>query len=61
MSVEPMIAIGTAATSQSRGQWPIFTADGSMSVHYEHDVLITDDGPRVLTEGLDDLKDVIEV
>jgi len=60
IAVEPMLAIGTGATEQGQGKWPIFTADGSLSVHYEHDVLITDGAPRVLTEGLDDLNDVIE-
>ncbi len=57
VAVEPMIAIGTGKTLQAARQWPIRTADGSMSVHYEHDVLITDHGPRILTEGLDDLPD----
>lgn len=60
LAVEPMIATGTGETHQRRGHWPIFTADGSMSVHYEHDVLITERGPRILTEGLEDLQDVIE-
>ena len=39
--------------------WPLATADGSMAVHYEHDVLITEDGHRVLTEGLDEVEDLI--
>lgn len=60
LAVEPMLAIGTNATEQGQGKWPIFTADGSLSVHYEHDVLITEGGPRVLTEGLDELNDVID-
>jgi len=60
LAVEPMIAIGTGEIKQKRGEWPIMTADGSMSVHYEHDVQITESGPKVLTEGLDDLVDVIE-
>ena len=30
-----------------------------MSVHYEHDVLITENGPRILTEGLETIADVI--
>lgn len=59
VAVEPMIATTTGQTHQKSKSWPISTADGSMSVHYEHNVLITDDGPRVLTEGLDDLPDVI--
>lgn len=59
VAVEPMIAIGTGRYAQAKRQWPIFTADGSMSVHYEHDVLVTEEGPRVLTEGMDELPDVV--
>jgi methionyl aminopeptidase len=59
IAVEPMIAIGTGQTMQKRNQWPVFTADGSLSVHYEHDILITEQGPEVLTEGMEELKDVI--
>ncbi|MGP1311034.1 MAG: type I methionyl aminopeptidase [Phycisphaerales bacterium] len=59
VAVEPMIAVGTPETVQASGQWPVFTADGSQCVHYEHDVLITEDGPEVLTAALEDLPDVI--
>lgn len=59
VAVEPMIALGTGQTHQKRKQWPIFTADGSMSVHYEHDVLITEEGPEVLTAGLEEIEDVV--
>ncbi len=60
IAVEPMIAVGTRETEQDRGGWPVFTADHSLSVHYEHDILITEDGPRVLTDGLEQIKDVIK-
>lgn len=59
VAVEPMIAVGTPDLAPARGKWPERTADGSLSVHYEHDILITDKGPRVLTEGLDQVNDVI--
>jgi len=59
IAVEPMLAVGTGETIQTRGQWPILTADGSMAVHYEHDVLITNGEPRVLTEGLDEVHDIV--
>ncbi|MEO1512021.1 MAG: M24 family metallopeptidase, partial [Planctomycetota bacterium] len=59
LALEPMIATTTGETTQQQHKWPIYTADGSMSVHYEHDVLITDSGVRVLTDGLDELPDVI--
>jgi methionyl aminopeptidase len=54
-----MLAIGTPETIQASGQWPVFTADGSQCVHYEHDVLITDKGPDVLTAALEDLPDTV--
>jgi methionyl aminopeptidase len=59
VAVEPMLAIGTADTIQASGQWPVFTADGSQCVHYEHDVLIGEDGPEVLTAELEQLPDVV--
>ncbi len=55
IAVEPMVAVGTRALRQNPREWPIRTADGSRSVHYEHDVLISEEGPVVLTEGLDAL------
>ena len=59
IAVEPMIAVGSPDQRHTERTWPIFTGDGSMSVHYEHDVLITEDGQRVLTEGLETVTDVI--
>lgn len=59
VAVEPMIGIGTGDIFQKPKDWPIYTADHSLSVHYEHDVLITTDGPRILTQGLEDVTDVI--
>ncbi|MCB9846525.1 MAG: type I methionyl aminopeptidase [Phycisphaeraceae bacterium] len=59
VAVEPMLALGTGETRHHRGTWPVYTADGSLSAHYEHDVLVTEEGPRVLSEGLDALEDVI--
>ena len=60
LAVEPMVAVGTGEiASGGDQQWPIRTADGSLAVHYEADVLITEDGPRDLTEGLDELPDVV--
>lgn len=58
LALEPMIGVGTGQQRPSNGHdWPVYTADGSLSSHHEHDVLMTENGPRVLTEGLDDLPD----
>jgi methionyl aminopeptidase len=59
VAVEPMLAIGTSRTVSEGGGWPVMSADRSMTAHYEHDVLVTESGPRVLTAGLDDLPDVV--
>jgi methionyl aminopeptidase len=59
IAVEPMIAVGTAEILSTSREWPIFTTDGSRAVHYEADVLITDDGPRNLTAGMNDLPDIV--
>ena len=59
LAVEPMIAATTTEIRSSGREWPILTADGSLSVHYEADVLITPEGPRNLTEALFELPDVV--
>ncbi|MGD9690524.1 MAG: M24 family metallopeptidase [Phycisphaerales bacterium] len=60
VAVEPMLSLGTGKTvSDSRLVWPVSTADGSLAAHYEHDVLITEQGPRVMSEGMEQLPDVI--
>ncbi|HIB01705.1 MAG TPA: M24 family metallopeptidase, partial [Phycisphaerales bacterium] len=59
VAVEPMLAVGTGEIENARGSWPIYSADHSMSVHYEADILIGADGPIDLTEGLHDLPYIV--
>jgi methionyl aminopeptidase len=59
VAVEPMIAAGTGKTREREQDWPVLSADGSLTVHYEHDILITDAEPRVLTAGLEQLPDLV--
>ena len=59
VAVEPMLAVGTSRIVQEPGAWPIFTADGSLSAHYEHDVLVTEEGAVTLTKELEELPDVV--
>ena len=61
LAVEPMLTIGTSEISQDRGKWPIFSADKSMSVHYEADILITHDGNINFTKELETLPYIIGV
>ncbi len=60
MAVEPMLAVGTPETTSRRREWPIDSADGSMTVHYESDIVVHADGPEDMTAGLWDLPDVID-
>jgi methionyl aminopeptidase len=49
IAIEPMVNAGTPKTKTLPDRWTIVTADGSRSAHFEHTVVITADGPRVLT------------
>jgi methionyl aminopeptidase len=59
LAVEPMIALGTHQIRADSRDWPIYTADGSLAVHYEADVMVTEYGPRDLTEGMQDLPVIV--
>ncbi len=59
IAVEPMIAVSTTEIVSNGTAWPIYTGDGSRSVHYEADVLITSEGPVNLTHALFDLPDIV--
>ncbi|RLC49049.1 MAG: type I methionyl aminopeptidase [Candidatus Cloacimonadota bacterium] len=47
IAIEPMVNIGTNRVTE-RG-WEFFVADGSLSAHFEHTILITDNEPEILT------------
>jgi methionyl aminopeptidase len=49
LAIEPMINAGSAEVYLHDDEWSISTADGSLSVHFEHTVAITEAGPRILT------------
>jgi len=49
LAIEPMINSGTAAVKLLDDGWTVCTADGMPSAHFEHTVLITRDGPEILT------------
>ncbi|NLM38476.1 MAG: type I methionyl aminopeptidase [Firmicutes bacterium] len=49
LAIEPMINAGGYEVEVLEDNWTAVTRDGSWSVHFEHTVAITDDGPQVLT------------
>ncbi|MCU4186371.1 type I methionyl aminopeptidase [Acidiferrimicrobium sp. IK] len=48
-AVEPMVNVGGPETRTLPDGWGVVTADGSLSAHFEHTIVVTDDGPEVLT------------
>jgi methionyl aminopeptidase len=49
LAIEPMVNAGTERVRVLKDEWTAVTADGSLSAHFEHTVLITENGPEVLT------------
>jgi methionyl aminopeptidase len=49
ITIEPIISAGSGAVRQGRDGWTIKTADGAVSAHVEHTVVITDGAPLILT------------
>lgn len=49
LAIEPMINIGTYAVDWKPDGWTVVTQDGSLSAHYENTVLVTADGPEILS------------
>ncbi len=49
MAIEPMVNIGGYEVYTEPDDWTVVTCDHSLSAHFEHTVVITEDGPRILT------------
>lgn len=47
--VEPMLNLGSAAVGILDDDWTIVTEDGNPAAHYEHTILVTEDGYEILT------------
>ena len=49
IAIEPMATLGTHQVILEDDGWTVSTADQSVAAHFEHTVLVTDDGNEVLT------------
>lgn len=49
IAIEPMSTLGAERVVLENDGWTIKTYDGSLSAHFEHTVLITNDGAEILT------------
>lgn len=49
LAIEPMVTQGSSEVEILRDGWTAITRDKKLSAHFEHTVLITKDGPQILT------------
>lgn len=49
LAIEPMVNLGTWRVDLMRNEWTVKTHDRKPSAHFEHTVLVTEEGPEVLT------------
>jgi methionyl aminopeptidase len=52
LAIEPMLNTGGDETRSLDDGWTVVTADGSLSAHFEHTVVITEGEPEILTRRL---------
>jgi len=51
-AIEPMVNMGSYEVKTESDDWTVVTADGLPSAHFEHNIVITNGSPVILTEGL---------
>ena len=51
IAIEPMASLGGDGIVELDDNWTIATRDGSLAAHFEHTVLITEDGAEILTQN----------
>ncbi len=49
LAIEPMLNLGTRNIYLLDDEWTIVTRDGKPSAHFEHTIVVTDDGYEILT------------
>lgn len=49
LAIEPMVNLGTHKIIMASDGWTARTADGKVSAHFEHTVLVTEKGAEILT------------
>jgi methionyl aminopeptidase len=49
LAVEPMINAGTSAVRTLKNGWTVVTRDGKSSAHFEHTIVISENGCEILT------------
>lgn len=50
LAIEPMVNMGGYDVKVMPDGWTVLTKDGSLSAHFEHTIVITPDGPQIMTK-----------
>ena len=50
IAIEPMVNFGSDGTTVLDDDWTVVTADGTVSVHYEHTIIVTEGDPIITTK-----------
>ena len=50
MAIEPMVTLGDYHTRTLLDDWTVKTIDGKITAHYEHTIVVTDEGYEILTK-----------
>lgn len=50
IAIEPMICMGKYETEVLNNKWTVVTRDRRLSAHFEHTIVVTEDGAEILTQ-----------
>ncbi|MEK6765533.1 MAG: type I methionyl aminopeptidase [Planctomycetota bacterium] len=50
LAIEPMICVGKYDTEVLKNRWTVVTKDRKLSAHFEHTVVVTENGAEILTD-----------
>jgi len=49
LAIEPMFTLGNKQIKKLKDNWTVVTKDSKLASHYEHSVLVTKEGPEIIT------------
>ena len=50
LAIEPMVNLGTYEVTTLSDDWTVVTKDRKQSAHFEHSIVVTENGPKILTK-----------
>ena len=53
IAIVPMLNLGVKEVKTDSDGWTIRTVDGEASAHFEHTITITSNGPKILSQSID--------